>query len=241
LTIGPDALVRDAIVMIRQNDFSQLPVVAGNEVLGLFSFRSLARRLVDTRVASALEHEVEDFSDDPVFARVTDELHEILPALDRDGAVLVGDPDNLLAVVTPTDVTAYLFKVTRPFILLQEIELSLRSLIRDSCPREAIPERIRAAVASNYKGREDRIPDELERLSLHELVLVVLNRLGYEEFFLPVFGRNRGSVQENLGGLYEIRNAVLHFRRQPSEADLDQLVSSRAWLLRKIRRVSGLG
>lgn len=237
-TISPDTLARDAIHVMAQADYSQLPVISGSEVLGLFSYRSIARRLPTAR-HDILDHEVEDLADDPVFARVTDELREILPALDHDGAVLVGDPDNLLAVVTPTDVAAYLFRVTQPFMLLQEIELVLRALVLASCVGDSLRERIAAALAGEYEGREHQLPTDLDRLTLNQLVMVVLNRESYNQVFSVLFGRNRDSARNNLGPLGEIRNSVLHFRREASEADLDLLLVARAWLLRKARRLSG--
>lgn len=237
-TVEPDTSIRDALEVMKATDFSQVPVVAGDEVLGLFSYRSLAQGVANAS-GNFLDHEVEDFAAEPAFARITDELHEIVPELDRDGAVLVGDPNNLLAVVTPTDVTAYLRQVTEPFVLLQEIELVLRSLVAATCPHDDIADRIAAAIADEYRGREDRIPTRLDRLTLNQLVMVVLNGRSYAEVFSQLFGRSKQPTKDNLEPLGEIRNAVLHFRRHATEDDLRQLLSARAWLLRKARRLSG--
>ena len=45
LTVPPKCKVREAVALMRAHGFSQIPVVEGNEVLGVFSFRSLARFL----------------------------------------------------------------------------------------------------------------------------------------------------------------------------------------------------
>jgi CBS domain-containing protein len=238
--VGPETPVREAVELMHQYDFSQLPVLAGPEVLGLFSYRSLGRRLpVVKKPQAILDHEVDEFSDDAVFARVTDDLQDLLPYLDRDGAVLVGDPDNLLAVVTPTDVTNYLFRMTQPFVLLEEIELVLRSLVRMACKADSLAGRINAVVLHEYKGREEKIPATLEGLSLSQLISVVLNRRNYEEVFQDMFGKNRDSSRVQLEPLSDLRNAILHFLRRATDADLEQLGSTRAWLLRKARRISG--
>jgi hypothetical protein len=222
------------------NDYSQLPVVSGAEVLGLFSYRSLSRRLSSAKLQTVLEQEVEDFADEAVFFRVTDELQDMLPHLDRDGAVLVGDPDNLLAVVTPTDITRYMLSVTQPFILLQEIELVLRALVDVATQAGDITSLIHATVAQQYEDREHLIPKTLERLTTSQLVAVVLRRESYSDVFAGVLGKNRDFSRDQLEGLPRIRNDVFHFRpTDTAEADLEQLAATRSWLLRKARRVSG--
>src|ERR1700677_1521091 len=44
LTIPPEMAVRDAIALLQEHRFSQLPVVAGARVLGVFSYRSFAHK-----------------------------------------------------------------------------------------------------------------------------------------------------------------------------------------------------
>src|SRR5438552_12200063 len=43
LTIPPNCRVRDAVVLMLEHGYSQVPVVDSAEVLGVFSFRSFAR------------------------------------------------------------------------------------------------------------------------------------------------------------------------------------------------------
>ncbi|WP_421118586.1 CBS domain-containing protein [Aquihabitans daechungensis] len=238
VTVPPDASVEEAMQLMRDHDYSQLPVLSGPNVLGLFSYRSLASHL-PTAKQRVLDRDVEDLSDEPDFARVTDDLQDILPTLNRREAVLVGDPDNLLGVVTPTDVAAHLMDVTQPFILLKEIELSLRWLVRSMCPSGSLQTCIGSALGHQYGTGKAPLPTDLDQLTLRELVEVVLNNESYREFFLTLFGRDRSTPRSHLMPIPEIRNAVLHFRGDPSYADVDQLLSTRAWLQRKVRRLGG--
>jgi predicted transcriptional regulator len=48
LTFPPGRLVKDAIALMRQNGYSQVPVVDNGEVLGVFSFRSFAQGVANT-------------------------------------------------------------------------------------------------------------------------------------------------------------------------------------------------
>src|SRR5262249_5554669 len=153
--------------------------------------------------------------------------------LDRDGAVLVGDPDQLIAVVTPTDLIDYLYRLTRPFMLIQEIELVLRRLVSATVSKEDLPQYIRRAVSSNYRDREDRIPTELEELSSAELVQTVLNSANFREAFYRILGNSRESARGYLGRIASIRNDIFHFRGPMTDDDMQVLSDARTWLLRK--------
>src|SRR5262249_626043 len=152
----------------------------------------------------------------------------LFDALDRDGYVLVGEPERLVAVATPTDLIDYLYAVAHPFVLIQEIELALRALVRSVIPMDAIPESIERAVRSFYKERPDAMPTELNHLTLRELVLVVVTKDNYQERFTSVLGRNRDSASSNLSRLHDLRNEVFHFRRPLTDNDITYLKDARS-------------
>jgi hypothetical protein len=71
----------------------------------------------------------------------------VLPRPNADQAVLLGDEDRLLAIVTSSDVADFLWGTTEPFILIQDVELAIRDLMWAACPaQEALTECIRASV-----------------------------------------------------------------------------------------------
>jgi hypothetical protein len=241
LSVRPDTKVRDALELLRQHRFSQLPVMEAKFVLGVFSYRSFAKRAAELGKVDLDRLEVDDCIEDLEFVRVTDELERTFFYLDRDGAVLVGDPDRLVAVATPTDLIQYLYSLTHPFILIQEIELVLRRLVSAMVLEEDFAKYSRRALASNYKGIEDRIPTRLEELTCAELVLTVINSVNYAEAFCKLLGSNRDSARGYLGQISSIRNDVFHFRRSITEADIQILANARMWLLRKARAVEARG
>jgi CBS domain len=237
LSVRPDTHVHDALELMEQHGFSQLPVMVGDRVLGVFSYRSFAKRVAGLAKIDLDRLEVDDCIEDLEFVRVTDDLERMFVYLDRDGAVLVGDPDWLLAVATPTDLIQYLYGLTHPFILIQEIELVLRRLVRAAVLKEDFEEYIRRAVSSNYKDREDQIPTQLEELSCAELVQTVIHSKNYADAFCKLLGGNRDSTRGYLGRISGIRNDVFHFRRPITDADVQILANARTWLLRKARAV----
>src|SRR4051812_37847358 len=75
LVLSEDAPVLEALDLMRRYDYDQLPVTAGEEVLGVFSYRQFATRL--SREPGLLKRGlgalvVEDFVEELPFVRVTD-------------------------------------------------------------------------------------------------------------------------------------------------------------------------
>jgi CBS domain-containing protein len=233
VSVPPDASVAKALDIMRQNGFSQLPVMAGDSVIGVFSYRSLAQRVVEIGRPDVAQLEVDDCLEKLEFVRPSDEVEALFDHLDRDGAVLVGDPDRLLAVATSTDLIRYLYAVSHPFVLIQEIELVLRGLVRRAVSAEDLTSYIRRAISHLYKDRPDRLPSELTGLNFGELVQVVIHGLNYADAFVRVLGRNRDSTRGYLDPIPRLRNDVFHFKRQVSGEDMQMLANTRAWLLRK--------
>jgi CBS domain-containing protein len=235
VSVAPGTSVGAAIHLMRSRGFSQLPVLAGGTVIGVFSFRSLAAGLHTVRRNDdPLEAHVEDFVEDLAFVRAGDEVGEILAHLDRDGAVLIGDEQNLVAVATTSDVTSLLWEATRPFVLLQDIELAIRDLMRSACPSSTeMSKRIGAADKTPAADGSARLED----LTMSGLLSVLLNGPNFGQCFSLTFGTNRDLVKSQLEPTREIRNKVFHFRDDVTAEELNTLIAARKWLLRKVQIV----
>ena len=235
VSVPPDASVSKALDLMRQHGFSQLPVMAGNIVIGVFSYRSFALRLAELGRSDIARLEVDDCLEQLEFVRLSDEVEALFDYLDRDGAVLIGDRERLLAVATSTDLIRYLYTVTHPFVLIQEIELVLRGLVRRAVNPHDLVACIRRAIGHLYKDNADGPPTELTSLTFGELVRVVVNGANYSDVFARVLGRNRDSALGYLDPIPGLRNDVFHFKRSVSGEDMQMLANARSWLLRKAR------
>src|SRR5690242_15402357 len=78
LTVPGDMLANAALELLNQNRFSQLPVFVAGEVIGMFSFRSFSKAVIElssgkTKTKGFLDDlTVEECLESAEFARVTD-------------------------------------------------------------------------------------------------------------------------------------------------------------------------
>lgn len=241
VSVEPGCSIPDALAIMDQHGFSQLPVVAGTEVLGVVTYRSIARAVAGGNALKQFgDISVEDIVEDFSFARPSDEVETVLDRLDRDGAILVGDPNRLMAVATSTDVIRFLYEIAHPFVLIQEIEICLRACIEGCTSKEDVIAAVRSAKLPRFV---DSNPDAvaLRELTLTEQIDIVKNGDNYRRYFEGLLGRSRHFALQMLNPVATIRNELFHFKRSPTTSDLTVLSASRSWLLRKVRAATAEG
>jgi CBS domain-containing protein len=232
--VAPATKVSDALEKMRKAGFSQLPVTEGDAVLGIFSYRSLAEgavRLRKTRIDLG-DLSVEDFVEKVHFAHVTDEFDSIFDNLDRDGAVLIGEPDRLQGIVTAMDLLRYLYGVASPFVLVAEIELTLRALITLAVDGERLIACARASLGGKYAG--DRLPKAAVEMEFNDYIQLVGHGDNWK-YFAPIFGGMRETVRSKLDDIRTLRNDIFHFKRELTWDDHERLAEHRDWVLLKAR------
>ncbi len=224
--------VSQALELMVAYDFDQLPVItADDRVVGAFTYRSFAQGLRRVGLRdNSLTAPVEDLVEELRFVRASQEMGDVLGFLEADNAVLVGDEDRLLAVVTTADVSRFLWRRAQPFVLLRDIELGIRDLMRSSCTAEELADAVSAALTTSPA----RAAARLEDLTLGELLSVLLHGPSFGAFFRLRFGANRDLVRATLEPVRAIRNKVFHFRDDVTAEELRNLTDVATWLRRKI-------
>lgn len=233
-TISPSMTAADAIELMRERRFSQLPVVEGTEVLGIFSYRSFALEVIKMGKEKVLPGSllVEDFIEKISFARVTDDYSEVFNSLDHDDAVLIGEPDRLQAIVVPMDVLRYLYGVASPYVLVAELELSIRGLMHWCQDDKQLAECAKTGLSSKYD--EKRLPTRLEEMTFDDYVWIICDGRNWPKF-KTVFGSTTERVRGKLERIRDLRNDIFHLKREVSVQDHEELANYRDWLLRRIR------
>lgn len=232
VTVSPDAPVVDAVKLMLGTGYSQLPVISGNKVLGLFSFRSLARQIaVWEEVGPDIGRlSVQDFMEQPTFVHLKEELSRIRESLDRDGVVLVGDPERLLGLITVSDGMGFLYRVANPFVLICEIELAVRGLMRE-CANDEMMESCIASV-DWPRGRPPRSSD-LDQMTFGQYGMIVCDESNWSVFG-KAFGGNPAWTHARLKKVADLRNSLFHFRRDVTVEEYEDLVGIRNWLLSRV-------
>jgi CBS domain-containing protein len=235
VTVTPTTKVSEALKLMKKGGFSQLPVVEGKAVLGIVSFKSVAEGVVRMGKSKnePADMPVEEFIEKVQFARVTDEFDTIFDWLDRDNAVLVGEPDRLQGIVTAMDVLRYLYGVANHYVLIAEIELALRALIAIAVQGEVLTECAKRSLGSKYE--EGHIPTSLSEMEFNDYIQLVGHGENWK-LFAPVFGGMRETTRTKLEEIRDLRNDIFHFRRELTWEDHEKLVEHRDWMLLKARK-----
>lgn len=234
VTLPIDAPAREALAIMKQQGFDQLPVTREGAVVGVFSYRSFAQSIDVVRAQDdPLGYPVSEFLEDLRFVRRTSEVAEAIAALNDSGAVLVGDEDKLLAVVTSTDLSKFLWDLSEQFIALRDIELAIRTLVRSACTDQDELLSYLAEVSTDGVP-----PAKLDELTYGELISLVNHRVRFGRVFSRTFGRSREIAYSTLEPIREVRNKVFHFRGEVTAEDMQAVVTARTWLRRKVRMVA---
>jgi len=236
--VAPDMPAIEALRVMRERDYSQVPIKMGNEVLGVFSYRSFAAgvvRLSSDRVKPETLP-VDEFHEDLTYVGTSDDMERLVGALLTDDAVLVGDRDNLLAILTSSDVLQALFELTNIFLVLQEIEFALRDVIGLSLSTDQFLECVQRSLSDLYKGREDQLPKTSDELAFGEYVALFGHSDNWR-YFEPVLGSTRDVVRARLAPVNDLRNVALHFKRALLTEEIESLVALRQWLFMKLARI----
>lgn len=243
LAFPPEMPAREAVKTLKQSFYSQAPVATGRKILGVFSFRSFAMKAAEysLETLNSLKHSpgdltVEECMERFNFVSLSDELVHHFDSLERDGGVLAGTANNLLGILTPMDVLRYLYAVTRPFVAMSEIELSLRTLIK-SAASDADIEAMAAKVLKRQFGAETKVPASLEEMTFEAYRLIVASGDTWSTF-QKAFGGSRERVSAKLKEAGELRNAVFHFRRVLADEDTQTILGVRDWLLARVEQLN---
>lgn len=177
---------------------------------------------------------VDEYLEQFEFARVTEEMSRVFDAVGRDNGVLIGTPERLVGILTPMDFLRYLYQVASPFVMVSEIELALRALIRIALSEEEIGAAAKRSLIAVY-GTEDKVPKVLEDMTFDNYQSLVSHGESWTQCE-PVFGGTRTRTSAKLREIGTIRNDLFHFRREIILQDHQTLAIHRNWLLSKIKQ-----
>ncbi|MCI0348965.1 MAG: CBS domain-containing protein [Acidobacteriales bacterium] len=212
LCIPPDAKISEAITLMMQHDYSQLPVTTTERDLkGMVSWKSLGSRLALGKQCA----KVRDCMEPGHEIRSDASLFEAIQQVVEHECVLVRDATRkLVGIVTTADLGMQFAQLGEPFLLLGQIENHVRNLIADKFTQAELQ-----AVRDPTDG--NREIEDVSDLTLGEYIRLLEHQKRWDKLCVPI---DRKTFIEELQRIGRIRNDVMHFDPDgPSTEDLSTL------------------
>lgn len=227
-----DTSVNEALRLMKENNFSQIPVKAGKEVLGIFSYRSFSSKVIEM-IGERLDLDhfpVGEFIEPVDFVDVLDDLTKSLDELDKRDVVLVGNRNDLRGLFTPIDLVNYLYKLSSPFILLGEIEGAIRNILRSCATPEQLIGMAQLTLAHVYQP--EKMPKSIEEMTFNDYIQIIGDGRTWNSFevIFMTGDLQRRRTRAKLEEIRDFRNDVFHFRREINEDDIKKLLAHRDWI-----------
>lgn len=196
-----DTSVCKAQSLMIQNDYSQLPIINGRELLGAVSWESISRARMHKPEAA-----LRDAIVPATVVSLDDEVLPHVPDIIRRGFVFVRQRDHTIkGIVTTTDLSAAFERLAGPFLLVGDVERRLRRVIKATFK---LPE----LQAVHGPNETSRTIESVENMTAGEYVWLLDNperwaKLGWEV--------DRQVFVRSLHAYRELRNEVMHFSPDP--------------------------
>jgi CBS domain-containing protein len=211
--VKPNQTVTEAITIMLTNDFSQLPVMAGErEVKGVISWGSIGSRLV----LGVKMNEVRKCMEPPHIITEDTSLFDAITEIVNHQYVLVRDGTNKISgIVTTSDLSLEFRQLTEPFVLLGEIENHVRSLIQRGAFTNA---ELRNCSDPNVS---DRPINGIFDLTFGDYLRLLEQKDFWSRLNLSI---DRTIFIDKLDEIRRVRNDVMHFDPDGiTESELDAL------------------
>lgn len=217
ITVSRDATVSNALEIMLENDFDQLPVVQDGNVVGAVTYKSIARLAKSVPDADLGDMTIMGALISPTYADKDRDVFELFETFAVEEFVLVGDREEMDGIITRYDVFYFLKDQFEPFIMIGDIERNLRTIFRKELPD------VETRIQETFAPRADEdpsysIPESLGHFNFEEYKrFIVVNNDA-----LPTeLQQDRDFVLKLLEGVRQNRNALFHFRAEVNEIDYE--------------------
>lgn len=229
--------VRDALVHMVANDYSQLPIIDQAGLLaGLISEQSITRtqyHLGDQ--VSVLDLPVEDCRDKAITLAIDRDFFDVLERLKASYAVVIVEDRRPIGILTHYDTANFFRDLTEGLILVEDIEVTLRKRIEDALSDEEKRSRALQNAFHHLPQSQGRTITDFEEMTLGDTISLVTTKTNwgyFEDQFSP-----KGLFQQYMEQVREIRNQLAHFRGRIDAVQYDLLRRAREWLASRPRVV----
>jgi len=236
VTVTQADSVADALRMMAEHDYSQLPVVdADNKPIGLVTPEGILRGLRNFELAIDQLNIREAMSKPSKFSQ-DDNLFDLLQQLQAHGAVLIIDATaKLVGIVTNYDTTDYFRERAENIMLVEDIETLIKEFIlaahEDADGNVDDDALAKAADKAAYypDSKKPRKQKQFDDLSLSEYISLLLSQKLWTNYESS-FNMPSKNVRNLLEKVRKTRNELAHFRDDISNDQSEQLRYCSMWL-----------
>lgn len=213
------ATVEEAITKMLLFDYSQLAVMAGERNLhGAVTWRSIAKirhQRPDAPLSAAIVPAIE--------VSYADDLIGVLPRLADEEFFFVRGPQRTISgIITASDVVRTHGEMTAPFLIVGEIDQTLRWILEDAVDIDMVAE-----LCDTDGARQI---DSFDRLTMGDYQRVLENPEAWATLGWPL---DRKTFTQRLKGICEVRNNIMHFNGDPLPDDVLSMLKNFLALLRE--------
>jgi predicted transcriptional regulator len=215
--------LKKAISLMKIYNFSQLPVT-NNGIRGLKGYISWEtigcvkeRGITSGLVKDYISEDVKQISPDMPL------IEAIKVVEDHDFAVVVAKDSSMQGIITTADITAQFILNTEPFVILEEIELQIRNILKNG---EFLVDELK-----NLKTESGKVANSIDDLTFAQYLELIGNKANWNRLGLNV---DRDVLMEHLQEVRVIRNDVMHFSPDGIKDDRRLTLKRTAAFLRDI-------
>lgn len=226
VSVKRDQEIGVATTLMLRHDFSQLPVMRGErEIEGVVSWRTIGEATAlggsPRHVRDCTEPQVRTLKPD---LPLTDAIDEIV----RHEFVMVRTPDNrILGPVTTTDLAGQYHALAEPFLLISQIESSIRKILDAHAPIEVLE-------AAKFRD-DDRKIRRPEDLTFSEYKTALASREVWDRLGIKL---DKGEVLAILEDVRIARNDIMHFHPDDNAESTIEILRNAAQALEKVANVT---
>lgn len=200
-SVKPDSTLNEVVTILMSHGFSQIPVMTNErDVKGVVSWGSIGTKLC--AVSNSGKEFARDFMVDANEIRADKSLFDAIPMIVEGDYVLVRGSDNKISgIITASDLSLQFKEMTEPFLLLHEIENTIRNI--------AGPKFDIADLKAAAEGAHDSRPiQNIADLTFGEYIRLLQKTENWTKLNLKL---DRVVFCAKLDKIRQIRNDVLHF------------------------------
>lgn len=230
LTVQKDTKVRDALSLMVENDFSQLPIVDENgKLVGIATEKSIIGTYFHTTgIVSILDLNVGHCQAKPYTIQKDADIFEVLDLLKNTYAVVVIDHDRPIGILTDYDTTHFFRDLSEGLILVEDIEVTLRRYVESIHPNE---HSLDTALMRAFRAqRQDptRPAKEYTDLSFGDHIQLITTEENWGKF--SAYFEPKEMFLQLMNQVGQIRNQLAHFRGRIEPIQYNALLRARDWL-----------